>query len=1592
MNESINKLEILSEIKGFLDGYNQDLKYLVNVETNPSTNFAECIIHEPGESPKIIKVGYEPFMYMKDLQKNGAFLYNGYSQQFIDSMKIKYGIKIHTLKTGNQKRLVDGYCYKITSKYSFNAIINFLKDGGINPYDKSFDEEGHVLRDKKGDIIYKYRDLFFSVKTTEQFLISTRSRLFKGYEEYKDIHKLTFDIETTGLRYQIARVFAIGVRDNRGFETILEVDKENDDESEIKLIQDFFNLIQIIKPAIIAGYNSEVFDFEFILGRAKILKMDLESIPTTLSETAQLKRIPNSTFKHGSNAEKYTSTQMWGISVIDILHAAKKTAAVNSDIKEVKLKYLAKYEKVAKSNRTYISGEDNAIGRMYHENKIFVIDKNNEYLQVPSEFQEISRKVYTLQANKNKINDEQYQQLRKEYFGNSPEFVDWLKKEAIPKGMINFIGGKNLVKQYLLDDLYETEQIDGLYNQSSFMLAKIVPTTYTRVCTMGTAAIWNLLMTAWSYENDLAIPHTDVNERFSGGLARCFKTGYSKRIVKIDYASLYPMIQLTWNVFPMFDITGVIKKMLLYLTTTRNIYKKLANGDKLNNEEITLLKEVDHTVYDKYINNTITSEDKALFKIKQLPIKILNNSMFGALGSGISFNWSDNVCAARITCCGRLYLRCAVSWFSKFNCVPLLAVTDGINFSIPDTTTIKVTDEGIIWDAPEGKIEDMWQYNGKNGIAALIDKFNNDLKNDTESVTYDSPIYVLDKNNEIDIKPICELFNENSNNLDEKKERDFEIKDYKVLTKTGWSKINYVFKHKTNKKIYRLETKDRLINITEDHSVFQNGKEIKPLNLNRNDEIDVINIPEFNSNDNIDIELAWLYGFFFGDGHSTYRKRYKLKNNVSVKYGNRKVWKISNTNLDYLNKCVDIFYREYNIKLDIIDRSKSQKKSNNKLPLFEIVSFNDKISSFYTNEFYTSYGEKKIPKSILNGNDNIKRMFIYGALASDGYYLSLFDVDSLGQKSLIGMAGLSYLLNSLKVEYSISTRKDKENFITFRFNTIKNKKFLNEIVLNRKTNLIWNNRLLNKYENSYVYDISTEDETFVSGIGGILCHNTSAKQNYLMVDNDGESISCLNLSRINYATLSLAKDKKTGEMKEKVKLTGNTIKSKTMPEYIEEFIDKGLIMILNGKGKEFVDYYYDYVDDIRYMQIPLKKIASKSKIKISLDAYRKRGKDKNGREKGMQAHMELLLQKRNEIVEELFQKYKDSLIYTKKDEKLTIDDKLKLVMNYMPQEPELDSMVYYVNCGYKKSHGDSRLIVDKITGKERFCAKLISNEDLQNNPNIIGEYNYEKYLDAFNKRVETLLMGFDVDVRKKILVKLDKKTGELKKEMFLNDQLVLKNFEDDTFDESMHMEKMEVLFWNKTGYDPRLVWNGFKTYDDYEHTIYYEIYDNALNHLNDLMKKNNKPLIKSINDNYISGDLVLIKDGSKYHIGAYNGTYLQIVRNDVAVPKSQIELELDKIREEEEKKLQNLTLGELQEISNKDLYLEDEEKFKAKMFYLFKENYHIPVDATMENVFSTIENSKEVFEDFYQKHVEEINVIINNDDNFGENEEEDEAD
>jgi DNA polymerase elongation subunit (family B) len=296
-----SKLDTINEIKAFLDGHNDELKYVVNVEVDVNTNIAECIVHEPEQEKKILQVPFTPFMYMKDLKKLGKVLYNG-DEDLMKEKMIQFGIRMKRMKTGNQKRLEEGFCFKLTSSKSYNSIIYFLRDGGLYPYEKQLGEDGQPLVNRRGDPIWINRHLFYAPKPTEQFFIDKGVRLYKGFEEYKDVHKVIFDIETTGLRPEISRMFEIGVWDNRGREVVLEVDEPDDDEAEANLIIDFFNLIDEWQPAVIAGFNSEDFDFYYILERAKILKLDLNKIITTLKRDVKIRRIPNSSVKIGNSA------------------------------------------------------------------------------------------------------------------------------------------------------------------------------------------------------------------------------------------------------------------------------------------------------------------------------------------------------------------------------------------------------------------------------------------------------------------------------------------------------------------------------------------------------------------------------------------------------------------------------------------------------------------------------------------------------------------------------------------------------------------------------------------------------------------------------------------------------------------------------------------------------------------------------------------------------------------------------------------------------------------------------------------------------------------------------------------------------------------------------------------------------------------------------------------------------------------------------------------------------------------------------------------------------------------------------------------
>jgi DNA polymerase elongation subunit (family B) len=832
----------------------------------------------------------------------------------------EFGIVIEKLQTHNNERLENGQSFLVKSLKNYSSLVSFFRYGGIDPWNE------------------KFKHLFTILSPVEQFLIQKKKRLFKDIDDYSGVYRFVFDIETTGLEPEKNKIILIGVKDNRGFKKTISAFGED---GEKKCIEEFFDIIKKLKPTIIGGYNSASFDFPFILKRAEILGVDIKD-KTSIFTNDGIKQ-KEGLLKLANEVEPYTQHIIWGHNIVDISHSVRRAQAINSEIKSWGLKYITQYLEKEKPNRVYVDGA--FISKIYLENDSYYVNpKTGKY---------------------KKLGENGTENLLDKYPG---KYEIW--------------SGQRIVEQYLDDDLYETMIVDDSFSQSTFLLSKVVPTTYERIATMGTATLWKIIMLAWSYENGLAIPAKDEKRAITGGLSRLLNVGYSKNIVKFDYASLYPSIQLVYDVFPECDVMGVQKSMLKYFRNIRIKYKRLAS-------ELSKTNPVEAEMYDR----------------KQLPIKIFINAYFGSLSAPQVFPWGDMNMGETITCTGRQCLRMMIMFFEKKGYKPLVMDTDGVNFSTPEDINEHV-------------------YIGK-GLNELVEK----------------------------------------------------------------------------------------------------GKEYKGIEADT---------AEFN----------------------------------------------------------DIFMR-----------------------------------------------------------------------------------------------------------------------------------------------------------------------------------------NEMGLDIDYTAPACINVSRKNYIIKILKKGK------EKIKLTGNTIKSKKLQQYVVEFLDEGLKHLLNGDGLQFVELYYKYVENIYNQKIPLSKIANKSRVKQSVEDYKKHitKVTKSGSLMSRQAHMELVIQN-----------------------------------NY---PATLGETIYYINNGKRKSDGD----VQKITkptkkqqedyfqkhGKEippnfiEINCYMISEKELSNNPDMCGDYNVQRYLSNFNKRIEPLLVVFNPEIRDDILIENpEDRQYFTKTQCQLVSGFPLKEDGQDKYEEVMTLSDSEVLFWNRVKRDP----------------------------------------------------------------------------------------------------------------------------------------------------------------------------------------------
>ncbi len=757
-------------IDTFLSGHNP-MEKITKIEMDYDDDHATIFYRDDNGRKKCQIEPFYPFVWTKQIAARNLFDGN---RKLLKQKMSEYGIDCKGLEIANfadgsiHPRMENGYRVLFFAKIpmSFSKFMRFFIEGKRPIYPR-INDKNYGLKD------------YIVVAPNEQHMISTGKRLFKGYDDYNDTLRLLYDLETEGLNPETDMISQIGIRTNKGYEKIIKVDGQTREEkasNEIKGLTQMFSIIAEIDPDVISGHNTENFDWNFIDIRLQKHGSSLEEFTKKFFNGRGIyKKKKQAVLKLGGEMEYYYPTIKYGTNITDSLHAVRRAQAIDSSMKKADLKYVTKYSKLNKPNRVYVPGK--IINTTWADSQLNYAhnDTNGHWFKI--EWDKVNRNLI-------ETGTEASLKYYTTFKDGKEILVDSTNKEEF-----DIVSGTYIVERYLLDDLDETDKVELRYNQPNFLVGKMLPVAFDKMCTMGTAAIWKYIMLAWSYENNLAIPELIETRKFTGGLSRLLSVGFVDRIVKLDYNSLYPSIILSYGIKSPIDISGVMNALLEYILTQREHYKELKGEYNKKAKKIKKKIEENPNIENKeaLIKEQLQYEGEAARNDKmQLPLKITGNGFFGSYGSGSVFPHSDIECAEMTTCIGRMCLRLMISHFNKLGYKPIVG----------------------------------------------------------DSFSSDTPLFIkYNDTNLIDIKPISELIDENKINIDAiGREYDYSKKGYKVLCRSGWVEPSYIYRHKTDKPIYRVSENNMTVDVTEDHSLFDiNKNKIKPSEINNNTELEYYN-------------------------------------------------------------------------------------------------------------------------------------------------------------------------------------------------------------------------------------------------------------------------------------------------------------------------------------------------------------------------------------------------------------------------------------------------------------------------------------------------------------------------------------------------------------------------------------------------------------------------------------------------------------------------------------------------------------------------------------------------------------------------------
>ena len=497
----------------------------------------------------------------------------------------------------------------------------------------------------------------------------------------------------------------------------------------------------------------------------------------------------------------------------------------------------------------------------------------------------------------------------------------------------------------------------------------------------------------------------------------------------------------------------------------------------------------------------------------QLAYKITANSLYGQIGAKTSPIFLKEI-AASTTATGREMLTLA----KEFNETIFLLLTnlvldkkfktyrkkfnelfDGkiLDFDISDDY------KKLLTDAPDliVSVKDERFIDKKLGHTCrkdFVDYFKKEIKEILgdyrikpkviygDSVVGNTPL-IVKENGYINITTIDNLHSDKKWEEYGVGKRAYETNDLEIWTETGWTKVNRIIKHITNKKIYRVLTHTGCVDVTEDHSlVDSNNNKIAPRDCVTGTTL-LQSYPTIDKvNSSMTEDEAWVMGFFMADGNC---------GSYNSKWGVKHSWAINNNNMIYLNEAKEKLEKVEGFKFKILDTLKSS-------GVYKLVPNCEKIKLIcekYRKLLYFNNGkskEKIVPVTILQNNVKIQEAFW------KGYYMGNGDKDNNGYtrcecKNQVTAQTLYMLLKNIGYNVSINARKDKQNIFRLTGTKLKNRKVLNAI---KKLEDMSSYYYADSNEIT-VYDLETENHHFQAGVGNIIVHNTdSVFINFYMYD------------------------------------------------------------------------------------------------------------------------------------------------------------------------------------------------------------------------------------------------------------------------------------------------------------------------------------------------------------------------------------------------------------------------------------------------------------------------------------------------------------